>query len=344
MMGTMDDATWIIYRGMGSPEPHETNGEPIPKKGTGGRCAHCGRPAWYRLNQAISSSFSTVKNGSRAWPFATNEVCEACLMACKSLRLRCALWFARESGVWHVPTRPWIVKDAAGKGHALPGTRVETLDSLLYPPPVPFVAGWPRMGIAKGGEQNIHRVYSPGRVMPQDPLVKIQSKHVAIYAQVATSRDRYPLQVDDVHDVIVDVEEWSVARDAAYVLLRELRGDGIGQQDCLSALLTMRAPPGASIGVMRQWRDMIRPIERHHTAIWWPLFVELLRMPELVKREKQDPKEGKRHAATDERTGPEEHREEHHQRAPSAVLPAALNKAADARRGSGVAQVQLRLF
>lgn len=337
-------ATHIIYAGLGSPDPHETTGEPIPRKGKGGPCAHCGDQAWYRLDQAISSSFTSVKNASRAWPFGTREVCAACLMSCKSLRLRCSLWFARENGIWDVPTRPWIVKDADGKGHAIPGTRVETLDSLLSPPPAPFVAGWAHMGVSKGGEQNLHRIYSPGRPAPSNPLVKLQSKHVAIYAQVSTSRDRYPLQVDDVHDVLVDVETWTEARTDCYRILGALRNGGVGSNECTTSLLTMRPPASAPIAVVRQWRGLTHAIEPHHRAIWWPLFVELLRMPALVKREKQDPKEGTRNAPTRERDRPEDHREDDHERAAVARVSAPSDPDPNAGRGAGIKSVQLSLF
>lgn len=336
-------STHIVYAGLGYPAPHETSGDPIPARGSGGPCAHCGAPGNWRLDQAISSNFTTVKNGSRAWPFGGRDVCAACLMACKSLRLRCALWFARESGIWHVPTRPWIVKGADGKGHAIPGTRVEALDSLLNPPPVPFVAGWPRMGISKGGEQNIERVYAPGRPVPATPLIKIQSKHVAIYAQVATSRDRYPLQVDDVHDVVVDVSLWSEARAACYRLLGELRSGGVGQQECVAALLTMRAPPSAPLSVHRGWRALTTTVAPHHRALWWPFFVELLRMPALVKRETKDPKEGT-HAQTRERDRAKYHRKDDHERAKAARVPAARHADPDAGRGLRGGALQLGLF
>lgn len=340
----MLNATHIVYAGLGSPEPYETNGEIIQRKGKGGPCAHCGEPAWYRTDQAVSSNFCNVKNASRAWPFGGAEVCAACVMACKALRLRIAFWFARESGIWHVPTLPWIVKDADGVGHAIPGTRVETLDSLLNPPSVPFVAGWGRMGISKGGEQNLSRVYDPRRPMPPDPLVKLQSKHVAIYAEVAMDRDRYPLQVDDVHDVVVDVELWSACRSACYVILGELRGAGIGKQECVASLLSMRPPQGAPMALHRQWRDLTHPIEPHHHSLWWPLFVELLRMPALVLTEKQDPKEGTHHATTRKRDRSEDHREEHAQCPDAAGVSASVNVPAVPVREARKGPVQLRLF
>jgi len=338
------NATHLIYRAIGSPAPHETDGTPIPAKGTGGPCAHCGEPGAYRMREAISDNFTTVKNASRAWPFGGSDICAACLMACKAISLRCALWFARENGIWFVPTRPLIVKDEQGKGHAVPGTRIDTLKVLLNPPPAPFVAGYPRAGIEHGGEANLHRVYQPGRSKPERPLVKLQSKHVAIYAQVSNSRARYPLQIDDVHDVVVDVEKWGEAMVICNGLLRDMRDGGVGARECQASLLSLRAPPSSPLSLVRDWPTRVAGLRRHNGAIWWPFFLELLRMPPLPVRETRVPKEAKKHEATREHPRPEAPAIHRDDSPPAARVPAPRNDDAGAVGGDRKPSLQLRLF
>jgi hypothetical protein len=338
------NATHIIYKAIGSPEPHETTGERIEPKGYGKPCAHCGAPGLYRLQDAISDNFTTVKNASRAWPFGGTDLCAACLMACKALQLRCVLWFARENGIWFTPTRPIIAKDADGKGHAIPGTRVDALAVLLNPPPVPFVAGYPRAGIEHGGEANIGRVYRPGHSMPERPLVKLQSKHTAIYAQISTSRDQYPLQIDDVHDVVVDVPVWSEARAICDALLRDLRAAGCGAQDCQAALKSLRPPPGAPLALVRDWPVRVASLRRHNGSLWWPFFLELLHMPALPDREKKAPKEAKTHATTRKAARPEVTPEDRNDNPPAASVPAPSNDDAGAKRKDHKSSLQLSLF
>lgn len=115
------------------------------------------------------------------------------------------------------------------------------------------------------------------------PLIKLQSKHVALYAKVSTSRDRYWLQVDDAGGFLLDVEIWSRCREVAEKLLLELRGAGVGAREALAALSTLQMPLGAGMSGPG-WREAVRPLRAHHEAVWWPLFVSLLPMPELVAR------------------------------------------------------------
>jgi hypothetical protein len=121
-----------------------------------------------------------------------------------------------------------------------------------------------------------------------DPLVKLQSKHTAIYCRVATSRERYPLQVDDTGEVMVDVALWRDLRAVAAPLLLDLRNGGVGSDAAREALLSLRVPPGCPRGVAATWRSRVAPLERHIHAPWWRnLFVPLLPMPELVKTPKE---------------------------------------------------------
>ncbi len=259
-------------------------------------CASCGELAAHRIDDAISDSFTTVKNASRAWAFGGASVCQGCLWACRSLALRCSMWFARlpdahgVGGVWFVPMRPipgW------------PGTRPDPLSALLAPPPPPFVAGLPLYGIEHGGEANAHRViwpwageaehpraraYSSGPrlYVPFNPLVKLQSKHTALYATVSLSRERYQLQVDDTGDVTVDVPLWRRLRAVCDALLVELRAAGVGAQEAKRALETGEPPRSAPLALLATWRARVASIRPHVGGAWWGLFVNLLLMPELT--------------------------------------------------------------
>jgi hypothetical protein len=341
-MSTPTRGTRFVWMAAGCPTPVTTDGAPIlPRdlradaererrkldraiaeaRGRGGRtekldlalaavvdapvCAACGEAASYRLDDAISDNFTTVKNASRAWPFPSKAVCTGCLWAARTVALRCALWFARlqdehgPGGVWFVSLRPvpgW------------PSPKPDALSALLAPPPPPFVAGLPLYGVDHGGEANAHRAIwpwtegesvghphprvitpdppRPGRLfLPADPLIKLQSKHTALYAEVSHSAERYRLQVDDAGDVTVDVPLWRALRQMCEELLLEMRGQGVGAQDAKAALTTLRPPFGFSIGTA-DWRARVRPLHPHTDAAWWPLFVNLLPMPALVKRER----------------------------------------------------------
>lgn len=252
-------------------------------------CASCGGPATNRIGDAISDNFTTVKNACRAWAFGGSSICQACLWCCKALALRCSLFFAGENGFWFVPLRPFP---------NWPETRPDPLAALLNPPEPPFVAGLPLYGIDHGGEANAHRVIwpwtgdqphpdvrsypqGPRLYVPRDPLIKVQSKHTALYCQISRSRERYRLQVDDVGDVTVDVALWRRLRAVADALLAEMRAAGVGAQDARGALLTGRPPPRAPLAILASWRARSEPLRAHVAAPWWALFTNLLLMPDL---------------------------------------------------------------
>ncbi len=266
------------------------------------RCASCGEPATNRLDDAISDSFTTVKNASRAWPFGGRHVCRACLWACKTVALKSSMWFARiaddrgTGGVWFVPLRPFP---------GWPESKPDPLAALLSPPPPPFVAGLPLYGIDHGGEANLERVIWPwegdGEPAPErgrlidggarrlwlhpDPLIKLQAKHTALYCDVSHSADRYRLQVDDVGDVTVDVPLWRGLRTVCEALLLDMRNAGVGATDARNALSTLRPPAGFMIPT-EAWRARTAPLRPHVGATWWVLFTALMPMPALVKQER----------------------------------------------------------
>src|SRR5690606_7076620 len=339
----MERGTRFLWRAAGEPEPAGSTGEPIPPRDMGGQhCASCGEPATNPITDAISDNFTTVFNASRGWPFGGNGICRACLWACRSVALRCALFFARENGIWFIGSRPI-------KG--LPQTRPDVLSALLSPPEPPFVAGYPLTGVEHGGDDALARCalkpydipedakalapamakavelavkQRPANVAPEEakkaaflalvnldlpwpcdvdldelrqrfghyryepwwrwaawPMLKIQSKHTALYAKVSYSRERYHLQVDDAGDVVVDVAVWSEMRTRCDELLAEMRSAGVGATAARDALLTLQAPFGAPLPLLARWSRAVAPMRPHAASTWWRLFISLLHMPDL---------------------------------------------------------------
>lgn len=292
----------FLWMAAGCPRPVASDGEPIRTRDMGGaRCAATGLPAEYSLDDAISDNFTTVKNASRAWPFGGRALSAAAVWCARTVALRCALFFARPEGIWFEAMRP------------LPGCarrrRIDALATLLNPPEPPFVAGLPLYGIDHGGEANAERAVwwertstgarllvpegpwvrredaskpiGPLRVVDK-PLVKLQSKHTALYCRVAHRRDAYPLQVDDEREVVVDVVLWASLRRVLEDVLNELRSAGVGANAARESVTTGRSPLGAPLRILARWPLMMRPLVPHVGAAWWPLLVQLCPMPELA--------------------------------------------------------------
>jgi hypothetical protein len=119
------------------------------------------------------------------------------------------------------------------------------------------------------------RAWWPGEKEHQSGyLSKLQSKHVAIYARVATRRERYPLQVDDLMDVVVDVALWLDLHDDAIGLLDDMVGSWPSAKR--QAILTLNPPILAPLGLVRDWNNRVRRLRQHAHKTWWPLFVGLL--------------------------------------------------------------------
>ena len=210
--------THFLWRAAGEPWPCETTGVPLVARGAPrGVCATCGdEPAAFALDDAFSSNFWPVRNLDKMFPFGGDRACVACVWSTRTLALRCAAWFATERGYYFV-------------------TRRNLLACLLSPPAAPFVVGVPLYGMAHGGEANLYRCAWAGHV-PSDPLTRLQSKHVAIYAAVAHDARRYTIQVDDSLTAPVDVAEWTrlagvlagvVAEDCSLAALRTLHLLGV---------------------------------------------------------------------------------------------------------------------
>lgn len=275
----MKTAIEFVWRAMGEPAACETDGTEMRPRAMGGaRCAATGLPAEFRIDDAISDKFTTVTNRARWLPFGGGALHRSAVWACKALAFRAGSWFARENGVWWYPVRP------------LPGLktpprlRPDALEVLLAPPEPPFVAALPLYGIDHGGEMHIERCvrWTDGRaVVHERPLVKLQSKHTLLYAKVSTNAARYHLQVDDAMPVVVDVAVWRALKDEAHALLVEMRAAGVGATDARMALERGTCPRGCPIGLSARWALAMRPFVPVRGAPWWPLFVSLLRMPEL---------------------------------------------------------------
>lgn len=286
----MTTAIEFVWRAMGEPNACESDGtEMRPRAMQGARCAATGLPAEFRVDDALSDKFTTVTNRARWLPYGGDALHRSAVWACKALAFRCGAWFARADGVWPFAIRP------------LPGLKTPPrlrpcgLDVLLQPPAPPFVAALPLYGINHGGEMHVERAiwWRDGKpVIHQRPLIKLQSKHTLLYTRVSASSDRYHLQVDDAMPVVVDVAAWRAYRKHADELLEELRASGVGATDARTALLSGACPRGTSLPLARRWPTEMRPFDGARGATWWPLFVELLRMPELSEQtRKPSPRE-----------------------------------------------------
>lgn len=261
----MMDATRIIWSGAGCPEPCDVLGSPIPRSRNSGRCARCGTiPAMYDVAELISANFVPTKNANRIAAHGGRSYCAACVFAARTLRLRCVSWFASASGVEFWRTRP--NRDTA---------KPDALARLIEPPEPPFVAAIPWYGIAHGGEAHYLRTWWPGE-SSSDPLIRLQSKHVAIYARVATSRDRYPVQVDDAGEFVLDRVLWMRARIDADTIMAMLVADGVPPIRARSALRDLALPARVSSPAARAWPGVTAPLRPYVQTVWWPLFCDLI--------------------------------------------------------------------
>lgn len=255
--------THFLWRAAGEPWPCETTGVPLVARGAPrGVCATCGdEPAAFALDDAFSSNFWPVRNLDKMFPFGGDRACVACVWSTRTLALRCAAWFATERGYYFV-------------------TRRNLLACLLSPPAAPFVVGVPLYGMAHGGEANLYRCAWAGHV-PSDPLTRLQSKHVAIYAAVAHDARRYTIQVDDSLTAPVDVAEWTRLAGVLAGVVAELRAGRLGATEIRDALRTLRLPATAPLPIAARWGRIVAPLHAVAGASWWPLLCDLVPMPAL---------------------------------------------------------------
>jgi hypothetical protein len=268
----------IIYAGAGRPAILGPDGEQLREEDLG-PCAFCGERARLKVKDCISSNYSVVKQ----FALGAKGLCLACGFALRDLRLRCAPWIATATGVQFCAER-WGI-----------------LGFLLAPPDPPFVAGLPWFGIGKGGLGNLRyaRVWHPDREaqelcpaklddngnVAREPqlLGKLQSKHTAIFAQTAVSREHYPLAIDDSFVAMVDLALW---RRLAADITEALRYLPV---PCLEAWTAPQGGANWREGILR-WRELTAPLEAYRHAAWWPHLLAIVPRPERPGVKKEEPK------------------------------------------------------
>lgn len=262
--------TWIIYRGAGCPAVMDAKRAPV-RTHAATRCGRCGDASGvYRFADVVSDNFIPTSNSSVLLG-GVDSLCVACAFCARDLKLRCAAFFARESGIFFVRTR-----------HLLP--------CLLDPPEPPFVAVLPLYGVRAGESAGWRALWSTDPPLPAglDVLARMQAKCTAPYAETAVSRVRYPLQVDADRHMTVDVPLWRSVVDAMDRVAERLRAAGCGAGEILwlparpghperiGALMTLRPPSPAPwhdaralASVVRDWRTLTAPIRPHVAAPWY---------------------------------------------------------------------------
>ena len=274
-------ATRIIWQGAGSHLPHAGDGTPIPpREGLAPVCAMCGEasPQWSN-EDAFSDNFRPLSHIAQLYPHVVEgfpvSLCAACTWSSRSLRLRCAPFFARTDGIWFVSRR-------------------HLLAALLDPPEPPFVACAPLYGADHGGEAHGWRALWPREpALPEgvDVLVRLQAKIVSTYAQVAHDRTRYPLQWDDHTRVTVDVALWRELASRLGAMASALRAASVGVTDTREALTTLRAPARAPVAVHARWPSLVRGLSVHARSAWWPMLADLVPLPDAPPRPVAPPSE-----------------------------------------------------
>jgi len=303
------------------------NGDPIARAKTKSHCACCNSSEGeYDIDVVLSSSFTTVRNGSRLAGFGGRNYCAACCFCARSLRLRCISWFASESiDFWR--TRPETPESP----------RPNALTRLLDPPKPPFVCGMPLYGVKHGGEGHWQRTPWPGSLKPNDPLIRLQSKHVAIYSRTAFSRDRYPVQVDDSLDFVLDRDLWLRLIDASDIVTDRCMADGVPPYPSKLALESLRLPSRVSPALAASWRGITEILRPHIGSPWWKLFCELYPTP-------IDTRETKEKNVKTRRTNEVGGDKITENRAPIASVPAPSNGPPSKPGCNGEGQVRLALW
>lgn len=320
----MTRATELIWQACGSPNPFDMDGAAIRKaKMPGTTCALCGRgDARYDVGEFVSNTFSPTRNDSRLAGFGGSHYCAACVFCSRTLRLRCISWFASSDGIRFWRTRP------EQKGTPQP----DALLSLLEPPEPPFVVGLPLYGIKHGGENHWRRTPWPGNLAPDMALKRLQSKHVAIYSRVATSRDRYPVQVDDGLDFVVDRDAWLRLRDAFCAALQLAISEGVPPYPAKMCIKDNKTPRGLSPRAVTTWKQLTAPFRQYIESPWWWTFCDLYPTP--TREETEDD-------TTDERADESGCREESKDGATPACVPAQGHRLPDEPRQTRQGQILL---
>lgn len=254
-------ATWIIYRGAGCPVIVDAKRKPM-RTHAAKRCGRCDAAAGvYRFGDVVSDNFIPTSNSSVLLG-GVDALCVACAFCVRDLKLRCACFVARESGVWFVRSRHF-------------------LRALVDPPEPPFVAVAPLYGAEGGGESAGWRaLWSTDPPLPDglDILNRMQAKSTAGYAETAVSRERYKLQVDGDQCVTVDVPVWTRTLASLDTITAEMRAAHCGYTEMRDAVTRLRLPATAKWHDARalaslavRWRSLTDPLQPHRSAPWYRL-------------------------------------------------------------------------
>jgi hypothetical protein len=319
--------TQLIWTAAGSPDPFDAEGEPVPRKSASmGRCSMCNAPeAHYGIKNMISSTFVPTRNENRLSGYGGEFQCASCVFCARTLRLRCISWLATEDEIEFWRTRP----------ETPDGQRPNALGKILNPPEPPFVLGLPLYGVKHGGEAHWQRTPWPGMLKPNDPLRRLQSKHVAIYARVAYSRERYPVQVDDGLDLVIDRDLWLRLRDLSDTVTALCMNDGIAPYQSKLSLERLELPRRSSSALARTWRSLTSQILPYVNAPWWGLFCELYPTPKDMS-ENDD--------STSRTAEPERSPKKSEDSSPTACVPTQGNRPPSKSKGNGAGKVQLTLW
>jgi len=280
---------WIAA---GQPPPRDAAGEVIQPGPGGAACAFTGDPAEYAWSQALSENFGTLRRivppGAASEPELSLSTAAA--WAARELALRCATWIlepAEDGDVleWCPSMRP--APERAEEHRAVWGDRTADgfLAWLLRPRPAGTVAAYPKTGIEHGGEMCLGRCGWPGvgwrRLSAasvveyrraERPLLKLQAKHVALFARPSRHAGTLLLQVDS--DLVVEVETqiWTEARPTVETAAAELVELGVRASAVRRGLdqhtLDLRAPPAAHARLA----ELLRDLGRLHRHPFWSIF------------------------------------------------------------------------
>lgn len=270
-----------LWRAAGQPRPRDATGTVLHPGSGGAACALTGCPAEYAWSQALSESFGTLRRLTP--PGATSEselsLSTAAAWAARELALRCATWILE-------PTEDGDVLEWWPCMRPAPERAEEHRVSwLLRPRPAGTVAAYPKTGIEHGGEMCLGRCGWPGvgwRSLSAEsvvqyqrasrPLVKLQAKHVALFARPSQRRGVLLLQVDSDQVVEVDSALWIAARELVESAAFELVALGVpapaARRGLLQQHLELRAPAAAHARLAALLRELDR-LPRH---AFWPIF------------------------------------------------------------------------
>lgn len=268
----MMDARRLVWTAAGCPAPVTGDGEPVPTQPDDGTvCGRCGSPGGvYGYGDVFSENFWPAKTLNQLQGFGGDRFCAACAWSVRCLPLRCAAWVATERGVWFIAQR-------------------QLLAVLLDPPEPPFVIGWPRYGIAHGGEVHAWRAHFHGNDPLGPPeverLIRLQAKHCAIYADVGLSRDRFPVQVDDVLSLDVDRALWSRLAVQLLAVAARMAAEGVGPKSQRECLARLKPPSRRSMALAADWPRLVRGLDIYARAPWWEPLCALLPAPDATKAE-----------------------------------------------------------